>query len=676
MISTIISCTFIFFLSCSKDSDLFDEYVVEDKEPTIEQSPEDPDSNIDQGSNTNPDSGDQTTTAPDPFVSKPNEIIGTFYPKSSAEISDPAYANHKAIIDSSFDCNSCTFAENLTIEPAGGIISGSNIDLNGAFIVNTFKQLFTSNTTFSSLYSKSRLSPETFGADGSDAMADDDALVTLMMQVEYAIGQTGSVYIKNEESTIHMRNGTFDWDMNNSTVRTTSPANLSHDNTDNSSKKYLFEIRDINLKITNGEFDGQDIASRCFYLRGVASYDFQNVNVHNYYAPPNAKVRGIGFLIEADEKFTGGQIRNSTIANIGAASDGIVNNTPYGYAKGILIEVASENNVTHLIKGNNISNIYGDDAEGFHNTHKYLYEYNHVSNQMNFVIDDNSFIGCSRRALKIFLSNAQITNNRFESVTTAEDYPGNHASLVQVFSVKRGEAIRNVDIIDNAFSIKGESNNNPFGINDATDCLIENNTFQSNHIAYDRGIVFAVGDTQGGLYNGDLSNTVIFRNNTITNLYIRLLQVYDAINGGFVFDNNTINLNIDRYVNGWYGAITLIDYSGDSQPYNFTNTTININQSYNSGNLFSGAFVSLGANPKNVTFDNVDLNYTGSFVPTNPFARIGTPDFTPNFDDSNKIINCTLSGAVGTGAIKVSGSNSNVRIQNSMGDEATPLTTI
>lgn len=668
-----ICCSLI--ISCSKDNDLFDEYVLADEEEV-------PTEQVvgDNGTDTpnNPNNGQTntpTSTIPDTsFESKPNEIVGTFYPKSASEISDPAYANHKAVIETSFDCNSCTFAENLTIETAGGVIGGSNINLNGAYIVNTFKQVFATNTTFTNVYNKSRLSPETFGANGSDAIADDDALVTLIMQSEYAIGQRSAVYIKNRESVIHMRTGRFDWDMDLSTVRTTSAANLSHDNTDNSSKKYLFEIRDIDVRITNGEFDGQNAASRCFYFRGVSSYDVQNVNVHNYYAPPNAKVRGIGFLIEADDNFKGGQILNSTIANIGAASDGIVNNTPYGYAKGILIEVGTGINATHLLKGNTVSNIYGDDAEGFHNTHKYLFDYNHSTNKMNFVIDDNKFIGCSRRALKIFLSNAQISNNTFESVTTAEDYSGNHASLVQVFSVKQGQAVRNVNILNNLFSIKGESNNNPFGINDATDCLIEGNTFQSNHIAYDRGIVFAVGDTQGGLYSGDLSDTVIFRNNTITNLYIRLLQVYDAINGGFIFDNNTINLEIDRYINGWFGAITLIDYSGDSEPYKFSNTTININQTYDLGNLFSGSFVSLGANPKNVTFDNVKVNYSGNYLPTNPFAKIGTPGYSSNFDETNKIINCTLSGALGTGAIDVTGGNANVLIQNSFGDGSTPLT--
>lgn len=581
-------------------------------------------------------------------------------------------------INGNINASGATFAANLIIVSGTGTISGSNINLNNACVYNDYGQIFESSVTFISRYDNSRLSPETFGADGSDGIADDAALVSLITNSQYAIGQTGAVYIKNEESVLFPVDGSgtgiFDWDMNESTVRTTSAAALSHDNTDLSSKKYLFEIRDIGVKITNGEFDGQDLASRCFFLRDVASYDFQNVNVHNYYAPPGAKIRGMGFLIEVDDTFTGGQIINSVIDSIGAASDAITNNTPYGYSKGILIEVATENNVQHLIQGNTISNIYGDDAEGFHATHRYLYDYNHNTNLMDFVIDNNNFINCARRAIKVFLSHTQITNNIIESVTNAEDYNNNHASMVQVFSVKSGQAIRDVNVTGNTIRIRGDSNNNPFGINDATDCLIENNVFESNYVAYDRGISFAVGDSQGGLYSGDLSNTVIFRNNTITNLYIRLLQLYDPINGGFVFESNTINLNIDRYVNGWYGTFLLVDLSGDSQPYTISNTTINVNMTYNAGNLFSGVFVSLGANMKNLTLNNVDINYTGSFRPTYPFARIGTPGYTPSFDSTNSITNCDLTGDVGTNAIYVYGTPKNPVITNSFGDGATILT--
>ncbi|RIV30535.1 hypothetical protein D2V08_15710 [Flagellimonas lutimaris] len=674
MISTIISCIFIFFLSCSKDSDLFDEYVIEEDEPAVEQPQDDINSDNDSSSNDNSQSSNnQSSTVPDPFVSKPNEIIGTFYPKSSAEISDPAYANHKAVIETSFDCSNCTFASNLTIESAGGVINGSNVNLNGAFIVNTFKQLFTSSTTFNGVYNKSRLSPEIFGADGSDSIADDNALVTLMMQVEYAIGQTGSVYIKNEESTIHMRNGTFDWDMNNSTVRTTSESNLCHSNDGICAKQYLFQIRDIDLKITNGEFDGQDIASRCFYLRGVASYDFQNVNIHNYFAPPGARARGMAFLIEVENNFKGGQILNSTIANIGAASDGKIANVPYGFAKGIYCTVATANTGQHVYRGNTFSNIYGDDAEAFSNTHTYGYAgtYQHASNGQSWVIDNNNFIGSERRALKVNLSNVDITNNYFESKSTAPMFRNAQAAQIQVFTLHQGQNIQNVNVTGNTVKIVGEAENAAFGIHDATNCLIENNIFEADHISLYRMVTFGSTDVQDGLYEGDLSNTVIFRNNALKNLIVRLPTVYAPVNGGFIFENVAIDFDVDRYLNGHYGVFRMLGFTGNSESYSFKDVSININQTYDAGSLFGGAFRSLGVNMKNLSFENVNVNYTGDY--TSNFIQTGQPGYNGDFDSTNTVIDCNLTGRVGTGAISVTG-NSGVLIQNSMGDESTPIT--
>lgn len=680
-LSIIFSFILTFFLSCSKDSDLFDEYVIVDKEvPPIEENNDNDDEVTnpgDDGENQEPNDNPDIPNVPDlSFEDKPNTIVGTFHPKSAEELSNPEFANHKAIIDSNIECDNCRFAENLTIETAGGIIIGERINLNGAYIINTFKPIFTPTTTFTNVYNKSRLSPETFGADGNDSVADDEALVTLIMQSEYAIGQEGAVYIKNKESVIHMRSGVFDWNMNNSIVRTTSAASLSHDNTDNSSKKYLFEIRDLDVRITNGEFDGQNAASRCFFLRDVASIDFQNVTVRNFFAPPGAKARGMAFLVEVSDNYKGGQWVNCVISNIGAASDGVANNVPYGFAKGIYFTVGTEKVAETKIQGCKFENIYGDDAEAFSNTHKYGYNrtYQHATSGLSFIIDNNIFRGCQRRALKINLSNCQITNNLVESATNSPSFKGAQASLIQTFPLHDGQTMKNVNLIGNTIRVLGDSQNAAFGINDAKECLIENNIFESSYTDLNRFITFGVTSTQDGLYEGDLDNTVVFKNNTATNLMIRLASVYEAINGGFVFEDNILNMNVDRHLNAWWGVIRLLNSSGDSEPYTFKNITININQTDNAGGLFGGAFLSLGGNMKNLTFDNVKVNYTGSTVPSSAFARIGTPGFNGNFDSTNLINNSSISGVVGTGAVDVTGSDTGAIIRNSVGDGSTPIT--
>ena len=124
----------------------------------------------------------------------------------------------------------------------------------------------------------------------------------------------------------------------------------------------------------------------------------------------------------------------------------------------------------------------------------------------------------------------------------------------------------------------------------------------------------------------------------------------------------------------FWAAFRWITPNGDTQPYTFKDITININQSFATGTLFGGVLCSQGINFKNITLDNVAINYTGSSLPTYPFAIVGSKDNPANFDNSNTIENCTITGAQGTGAIVVEGGNSSVNIRSSFGDNATPIT--
>ncbi|MEM6864763.1 MAG: hypothetical protein AAF575_06260, partial [Bacteroidota bacterium] len=600
----------------------------------------------------------------------------TFNPTSAAEISDPSKANYKAIIDASFACDNCTFAENLTIEPSGGAITGKNINLNGAFILNTFKKSFTPNTSFSEIYSKTRLSPETFGANGGDNASDDDSLSGLIANVAYAVGKPSSIYVKNKE-TVHSRSGLFDFEMGGATVQTTNAASLSHGTAVSNQQKYLFEFTQLNVKFFNGNFDGQNIASRLLKLKGVQSYLFDNVFISDYFSPPNAYARAIAISIELEDNFTGGKLLNSTIKNIGAASNGNANDTPFGVSKAISLAIRTQNSSNQLVEGCIIENIYGDDAEGFYNAPAFGYfgKYNYATNKSQITFNNNLFKGCQRRALKVNASNCNITNNIIESATNDWIFSGAQATSVHVFSIKRGEAIRNVNVRGNVIKTIGDARNPGFAINDATDCLIENNNFEASYPMLQRTISFGVFSEQGGLYSGDLSNTVIFRNNNVKNYMFVLDNLYVPVNGGFVFENNVINLNIDRNLGGFWGAFRIFSKSGETAPHTFKNITINVNQTFNTGTLFGGVILSQGRNLKNLTFENVEINYSGTSIPTYPFAVVGTAESSASFDNTNLIKDCTLKGAVGTGAINVTGGNSGVVIQNSYDDSAMPITT-
>ena len=654
-------------LSCAKDTDLFLEAVLEDEEELVETeetSEEQADENTDSGNSSN------TDPAPADFQeSKPNTIIGTFSPTSAAEISDPSKANYKAIIETSFDCNGCTFAKDLTIEPAGGSISGSAINLNGAFIENNFKQAFSSNISFDNVYVKTRLSPETFGAIANDNTADDIYISALIAQVSYATAQSGGVYIKNTE-TVHDRNGVFDWNMNGAVLKTTNSASLSHGAALTNQHKYLFKFENLNVVLSNGELDGQDLASRCVNFNYVDSYHLDNMYIHNYYAPPNAFARAVAVKLYIGDNFTGGSMKNTIIENIGAASDNNANNAPFGVAKGISASIRTNNPTVQNITGCTINNIYGDDAEGFYNAPAQgyfgTYDYSKQGAQFNF--ENNIFRACQRRAFKINASNVSLTNNEIESATNDWIFSGAQATLVHIFSIKNAQPISNVNVSDNTVKTIGDARNVAFGISDATNCLIENNTFEASHIMAQRNINIAVSSSQGGLYNGDLSNTVIFRNNTITNYFINLNPLYNAVNGGPVIEGNVQNLTIDRGIGIYWGAFNLKGVSGD-YPSEITlkNHTINVNQTFDAGVLFGGVFNTQGQNPKNITFNNVDINYTG-ISPANAFAYTGKNNTAANFDRTNSIVDCNIVGASGVGAVNVLGSDASVVITNSYGD--------
>ena len=671
------------FSSCEKDSDLFYEAVIEQEEEIEEQSgSEDENSGSDDTNNdgNNDDDGDGNSDGPppppeDPDFENTNKISGVYYPESAADISNPDYAEHKAVITNSFDCSGCTFSENQTIEPAGGVISGRNINLNGAFIETAYKPVFSTDVTFTQIYDRSRLTPENFGADGGDSAADDDALSTLIGQSQYALGQTGSRYIKNRE-TRHSRSGTFNWNMNGAFVRTTSSASLSHGSGTDNQHKYMFEFANMNVEITNGTFNGQNLASRAIYLNGITSYYFDNVVIQNYLSPGGAYARGTGLKIDISNNFAGGSFLNGVIENIGATSDNNANNSPFGVSKAISLNVGTNNASEQLIQNSRIENIYGDDAEGFYYRSKYGFGgYDHESNRANITFNNNEFIACQRRALKVNASNCQITNNYIESATNDWIFSGAQAALLHIFPLSPQRPLHNVNVIGNTIKTIGEARNPAFGITEAMNCRIENNVFEADHIMLQRNVAFGNGSNSAGSNSGFLDRSIIFRNNTITNYFVLLNKYMISSNGGMTFENNTINLDIDRGMGSSWGAFRKSYPSPmDLNDFTFKDITININQKVSTGGSFGGVLCSEDSDVFNTTFENVDINYTGNAgLPTYPFMIIGTNPGT-SMNNSNRIVDCDVSGAVGTGSIGYTGS-ANPVITNSFGDGGTALTT-
>ncbi|MFK7991774.1 MAG: hypothetical protein AB8I08_37500 [Sandaracinaceae bacterium] len=601
-----------------------------------------------------------------------------YSPTSAAELSDEANAGRTAVIEASFDCEGCVLAAGQTVEAAGGVVSGADIDLNGACIVDSFQPLFSGGVRFAALYDRTRLSPELFGAVGDGVAADDAAIDALVINSALAIGREGARYVKNAESRF-TRSGVFDWDMGGAVVVTTDDAALSHGSEPENQNRYLFLFDGPSPVIRNGEFDGGDEASRLFYVRDSPSFVFEDLHVHDYFAPPGAYVRGIAFLLKpapTEHGFTSGVIRDTRIEHVGAASNGVANDAPFGVSKAIWVSVADNGAGTITIERVTVDDIYGDDAEGFYNSPGFGSAYNYQDSELSVLIADSTFTACQRRALKINASNTTVRDNVFESAMNDWEFTGAQAAMLQVFSIRGGQPIEDVVITGNEVRVVGEARNTLFAINDANDCAIENNVFEYNRIVAQSSITFAVASTQGGLYSGDLSSTVRFQNNEIINAYLQLAPVYDPIDGGPVVSGNTQRLTLDGdNPNVYWAALRLSSISGQSQRFTLENHQVFCDISSTSGlTLYGGVFNTQGAEPRDLTLRNVDITYTGSVSPLRVFAYTGRNSVNVDFDSSNRIEDCDVSGASGTGAVVVPGADRSVQIVNSFGDGATPLT--
>ena len=617
-------------------------------------------------SSSNPDNGIQ-----DDFESC---IPLTTTPVSAVTLSQlTTMTNTRFVIDGNINASNATIGSGNTIESGSGLLTGTNINLNGACIVDDFSQIFASSVTFTSIYDNSRLSPEAFGALGNGSTADDSALSGLIRNVEYATADPTSIYVKNDE-TVHDRAGIFDWDMNGSIVRTTSAAGLSHGSGVQNQNTYLFEFDGLIPRIRNGEFDGQDLASRAIKVYFSSSFEYENLNVHNYLSPANAYARGVGLKFDLNgSNFTGGSVTNCDIENIGAITDGNANNSPYGVSKALYFEIYDNGATAATINfsGNNINNVYGDDAEGFLSVKGFGGSYNYQTNNIYFVMDGETYTACQRRAFKVNASNITVTNSNITSVTNSPVFPGAQATLVHFFSITNGQPIQNINFSNNTITKVQNAENVFMGVNDAKDVLINGNTFNSTGDLdlYDF-VAFGVDATQNGLYSGDLEN-VVFTNNQMNNVGIQILPNVLAPTGtGLTIEDNDMDFNISSFANGHSGAILIYDLNGATTANAVTikNLNIDVNMQIFGSSLWA-VVKARQSNVFNLTLDNVDVTYTGS-SPSYGFGH-----FISNFDSSNTVINCNLTGVSGTGAITVDGATQNAVITNSTGDGNTPITT-
>jgi len=661
--------------SCAKDNDLFDEYVLAPDEDEIVEPDDSLGGDSDDGTNSGDDDADNPNDGTDSNQDNPfdgidfttpdnpentNKIEGSYTPTSMADITNPANANLKAIISESFECNGCTFAAEQTIEPAGGVISGSNIDLNGAYIENTYKQAFTPSVTFSEVYTASRVSAETFGAISNDGQDDTAAIDAMINNVQLAVGAENGSYIKNRP-TNYRRSGTLDWNMFGSVVKVTSAANF---NTGQVSVDAVFDITNLSPTIYNGEFDGTDTYGRLFYLHGQNHYVFHNLYVHNFYASSTYRAVAFRFSINASSSgFKYGEFSNCVIDRIVAQGDGNYNNAPAGISKGWWYSISGINygdpfQVVH--KNNVVTNIIGDDAEAFYA----IQGGGSLDHDSSFTFDNEDYRYCTRRAIKACVSNVEIKNSYFEEIPESLFNSAQQmGTMIDFFSTQSSNLIQNIRVHDNVIrTVPGnDAHYYLLSMTEVNDAIITNNTFTMERTGNYGGVRLGSNTSS---YNGALQNIQV-TNNTFNNCYVNAMYQYRPINNQPIdVDGNLFNFTASQGID--VGALRFSQNSGTQGYVNFTNNSINVNMS--SPNGINGVIASNGVSVVGVTIDNVDVAYSNGSS-ARPFGYL-----RGSFDSSNSISNSSLVGANGTNALTVLGGTQSVQVVNSTDASGNPIT--
>lgn len=630
----------------------------------------------------------------EPTVIAPNNTV-TFVPTSAADISNPSNANKIAIISNNFLATNTTFAAGLTIRPNGGVISGTSINLNGAYIEENYLQAFADTVTFTSIYDKSYVTLELFGAVSNNASDDSEAFHAAMKNVQYVRAKQGSTYIKNSTTFIN-RVGFFTFDGNDCKVEVTDNTNLN-----NKAGGFLIWTMNLSIKFINAEFDGNRLFGKTFLSNGAEAFHFENLWVHDWYNYVGQSQRALAFRIDVNNdgtggfyegqpfgttypvlnKFVNGWASNNLIHDIEAEGDCIFNNG-VGISKGfwILEHTIDPLFYSHIqFQDNVIYDILGDDAEAVYLSEETWITGNKVYTN-NFTVNfiRENYYDCSRRAMKIIASNVLVQDCTFQMIT-ADKATGTLATLVEVFTLitnsnhyedwTENVTFKNCDFIqpeilpdyDLVSGCNGGTGFIPdvglLTFQNARDFIVEDCTFNRPVVDNYNAIHLGNSGTVGKVGTG------LFKNNVYTNCGYAVLNNYDGRNT-VTFEGDILNFTNFAKGNGGgsLGVIRMLSTTDAFEDFLFKDIVVNID--WTSTAPITGWFTSKGGGMTNGEFNNCTLNYLN-----------GSAGGQPNFGDIQNgplgntvsFVDCTMNGSSGTGSITATNAIKNPVIINSKG---------
>ncbi|WP_425628881.1 immunoglobulin-like domain-containing protein [Cellulophaga lytica] len=588
----------------------------------------------------------------------PPTLTETYIPTSASDLeSNP---NKIAIITNSFDATGVTLASDQIIRPNGGVISGTNINLNDAYIEEVAQQAFSPSATFTAVYDKSRVYIELFGATSGDSTDDSDAIDATINNCEFATATLNGRYVKNKPSN-YTRNGLFSCDMNGAEIEITSTANF---NLTQVSTDYVFDFTNTSIEFYNGEFDGNDLYGRLFFLHGQKDVYFDNVHVHNLYCPSPIRAIAFRFSVSVDsDGFETSTFTDCIINNVHADGNGNYNDTD-GVSKGwwySLSDFSTSTNFSVYHSGNVVYNITGEDAEAL-----YAIGGAGILHNGNFELDNEDYRNCTRRATKFCVSNVTLKNSYIEEMDDSLFVNSQQVgTMVDFFSTIQDEYIYNINVFNN--TIKGKDNNDTHyqlvSFTDVDGVDFYNNNVEMFYVENYGGIRLGSGTS---FYTGNLKNINI-HDNTFKNCGVEMLTYYTPKDQIQITDND---FNYAYTSPNWgsnQAVLRTTRTSGVKGNINFKRNTIFINTG-SSSSFFNGLIYSSGAEIINTIIESNTITYSNN-SPGRPFGYL-----MGDFGNTNLINDNTIVGANGTDAIVIDGSDKSVVIQNSYGDNSTPIT--
>ncbi|MAU15654.1 MAG: hypothetical protein CMH46_08960 [Muricauda sp.] len=678
--------------SCAKDSDLFDQYVLEpeeeevvDTDDTTDETDGEEDETTDEGdgqgnviSRPASSGGNPDWFEWNPSVEEPAD--GTVYtPTSRADITNSLNAGKTAVISRSFDCSGCKFAENQKIRPAGGVISGDNIDLNGAYIDDVPKQAFAPTVTFSSVYSNSWVYAEVFGAVGNDSADDSASIDALLDNVKFGKLNSNQTYIKNAPS---FSDGQRDiiFDLNGSKIEVTSDSGYD----EVTDQQAMFMFHGVNVKFYNGEIDGNNLFGAVFRIGHPEAYHFENLWIHNLENEPYSTSQGVRVaafifhLSNADGSkswqgglpwssrnttnvFQNGYINNCTIEDLNGTGTGL----PSMSSQAIWYVIGGVNNTNEALayqSNNIIRRITGGEGEGIFWNGGTGITPNHA---MTLQLENETIMDCADRAIKATSSNVIVNNCYFSRINPSVglDQLGD---LVSIFTLNNfsypTNRIKNVSITNSDFEDNYGNNSSLLSLGDVDEVTVSGNTFTQSSSG-PRGAIRLGTISTNPSAQGGVDNTTI-QNNIIVNGHIDLLYALSPTN--LLIDNCIFN-----YVHTTGGnngaAIFRHDQNTNIDASSMTISNLDINVTINGAN-FNGLLNANGSITGSV-WKNITLDYASSYSSTN-----GEFLYTRgSFDNTNTMSNITMTNAVGTGSMKINGTGSPV-LTNVLDNNGNPIT--